>query len=233
MFRLTELSIAAISVVCLGLFGCGGDGDSSSGGAVGGGSGKVVSCDVKTSQAGYEAESCTEVPESSPAAEPFRQSCGSQNAAGVTTATVGSGCPAAQKKCTIGEQTIYYYGEAANYAQCADVGDVGNGSGLPNSSGSSDNSGSAQTGNGKVSFLYVETYLDETTSYCNEFNEGASEISDETLLCDFANAGTDSRVQTSCKIGAGCPASTKVCSYYGDGLRYYYGQLEKGVKCSD
>ena len=71
MFRITELSIAAVSVVCLGLFGCGGDGDGSSGGAVSGGSGKVVSCDVKTSQAGYEAESCTEVPESSPAAEPM------------------------------------------------------------------------------------------------------------------------------------------------------------------
>ena len=122
MFRITELSIAAVSVVCLGLFGCGGDGDGSSGGAVSGGSGKVVSCNVKTSQAGYEAESCTEVPESSPAAEPFKQACGNQSVAGVTTTTVGSGCPAAQKKCTIGEQTVYYYGEAAKYAQCADVG---------------------------------------------------------------------------------------------------------------
>lgn len=187
MFRITELSIAAVSVVCMGLFGCGGDGDGSSGGAVSGGSGKVVSCDVKTSQAGYEAESCTEVPESSPAAEPFKQACGNQSVAGVTTTTVGSGCPAAQKKCTIGEQTVYYYGEAAKYAQCADVG---------NDSGSSNNFGTAQTG--KVYSCHVK---DSYGNFCAEISETTPDASSFQASCNLSG-GT---------FGTGCPVSTKKC----------------------
>jgi len=144
IFRLTKFSITAVSVVCLGLFGCGGEWDDSSGGPVSGGSGKVISCDVKTSQAGIEAETCSEIPESSPIAETFKQICETQSVAGVSTATVGTGCPAAQKKCTIEYQTIYYYGEAAKFATCADNG---NDSCFSGNSGSSNNSVSAQTGN--------------------------------------------------------------------------------------
>ena len=208
MFRITELSIAAVSVVCMGLFGCGGDGDGSSGGAVSGGSGKVVSCDVKTSQAGYEAESCTEVPESSPAAEPFKQACGNQSVAGVTTTTVGSGCPAAQKKCTIGEQTVYYYGEAAKYAQCADVG---------NDSGSSNNSGTAQTGK-----VYSCNINDIFGNYCMEISESTPDATTFQANCNLSG-GT---------FGTGCPVSTKKCPD-DKMVTYFYDAVDLVKSCDE
>ena len=212
MFHFSELSVAVISVACLGLFGCGGDGDGSSGGGVGGGSGNVVSCDVKTGQAGLEVESCTEIPESSPIAETFKQSCGTQSVAGVSTATVGTGCPTAQKKCTVGEQTIYYYGEAANYAPCADAG---NDSGS-NNSGSSN--GSAQAG--KVYSCHVnDSYYGNS---CAEISESTPSASDFQAECSLLG-GT---------FGTGCPVSTKKCPN-DKVVTYFYDAADLKKSCGE
>lgn len=245
MLQPAKLSIAAISVICLGLFGCSGDdnGSTGAGGAVSGDSGKVVSCDIKTSQAGYEAESCTEIPESSPIAETFKQNCSSQNTAGVSTAKVGTGCPAAQKKCSIGDQTVYYYGDAANFAQCSDDGNgsnATNNSGKSNNSGSSNNSGNSNGGDHLptlsgtiVSLYYVRSDTGVESTYCLEY--GTESSSARIIGAEKANCNElDEYESISCTIGTGCPYSKKVCgSEFTGGLKYFYDKSDISKSCAN
>lgn len=202
-------SLLALSLTLI-LWGCSGDGSS---GGTSGGSGNIISCDVKSDIAGASTETCTEIQESSPAASVFKQTCESQNIAGVSTATIGSGCPATQGKCTIGEQTTYYYGEAAKYVQCAETT-------------------SPESTTPVANNVFSCQVKNTNTNICSEISQNSASATTFQAGCNMQKGS----------FGTGCPVSTKKCQS-GEEVLYFYDTsdllkscdelLNEGIKNSD
>ena len=259
--RKSFLAISAVSAVCLAFYGCDGSapsgadgtesafGGSSSSGGSGFGSGKisssgktsnsgsksgsVISCYVELGNDGSAA--CSEVPTSYLALDQFKETCNAQNMPGLSSTTLGSGCPSGGKKCDQGGGIMaYYYGAAAEVNSCLDEYSSDdyssyNGSYDDDDYGSYvDNYGSSGVLSGSDAKITGSVYSCMASSsghsYCGEISQSSSDddVADFKFSCSEEGGA----------LGTGCPTTTKKCLFY-DLLIYFYDSADIAKSCEE